>query len=181
MKQLAAVRALHQHDLHGRYVFATSELRRIFREDSPKTLAAGLRRLVREGVLIRASRGVYVFAFSRHRGGATLEEIAVTMRRGEYSYLSLESALSEYGIISQIPLGRITVMTTGRGGEYHTPFGVIEFTHTKRPLGAILDGMLERGSPLRIAKKETAWRDLKRVGRNTDLADKEALDEYGII
>lgn len=38
--------------------------------------------------------------------------------RGEYNYISLESALSEYGIISQIPIDRLTIMTTGRKGEY---------------------------------------------------------------
>ena len=54
------------------------------------------------------------------------------MRRGEYSYISLETMLSEYGAISQVPIDRLTVMTTGRKGEYETPFGVIEFTHTKR-------------------------------------------------
>ncbi len=33
---------------------------------------------------------------------------------GEYNYVSLESMLSEYGLISQIPIDRLTVMTTGR-------------------------------------------------------------------
>ena len=31
--------------------------------------------------------------------------------------------------------------------------------------------------PLRIATKETAWRDLKRVGRNLALVNIEELDE----
>ncbi len=41
----------------------------------------------------------------------------------------LESALSEYGVISQIPIDRLTIMTTGRKGHYKTPYGTIEFTH----------------------------------------------------
>lgn len=68
-------------------------------------------------------------------------------------------------------------MTTGRKGEYTTPYGIIEFTHTKRPVISILDGIYDAGRPLRFAKKDTALRDLKRVGRNLHLVDKNALNE----
>ena len=82
----------------------------------------------------------------------TLENVAKAMRRGEYNYVSLESALSEYGVISQIPM-RLTVMTTGRKGEVNTPFGTIEFTHTSRPIHDILDDIHDIGRPLRLAGK----------------------------
>ncbi|HGS5457581.1 TPA: hypothetical protein ACN32Y_004777 [Vibrio parahaemolyticus] len=83
-------------------------------------------------ILERVARGIYLYTLSKDRFSAnTLEIIAKTLRRGEYSYVSLESALSEYGVISQIPMDRLTVMTTGRKGEYKTRYGVIEFTHTK--------------------------------------------------
>ncbi len=114
-----------------------------------------------------------MFSLSLHKGADTLEEVAKTLRRGEYNYVSLESALSEYGIISQIPVGRITVVTTGRKGEYRTPYGIIEFTHTKRPLSEVLESMIDRQRPLRVATKEAALRDLRRVGRNTHLIDSE--------
>lgn len=42
--------------------------------------------------------------------------------------------VSESGAISLIPLDRLTVMMSGRKGHYETPYGVIEFTHTKRPV-----------------------------------------------
>ena len=100
------------------------------------------------------------------------------MRLGEYNYVSLESALSEYGVISQIPIDRLTVMTTGRSSTYKTFFGVIEYTHTKRSLTDIIQGIHQQPNrPLRVASKEVAWRDLKRVGRNTDLVNLEELDE----
>ena len=80
--------------------------------------------------------------------------------------------LSEYGVISQIPLDRLTLMTTGRKGIYQTPYGIIEFTHTKRSVSDILKNTKRiTGNPLRIALKKTAWRDLKRVGRNLDLVN----------
>ncbi len=59
---------------------------------------------------------VYPFTLSRHKGGNTIEYVAKSLRRGEYNYISLESALSKYGVISQIPIDRLTVMTTGRKG-----------------------------------------------------------------
>jgi len=78
--------------------------------------------------------------------------------------------LSEYGMISQIPIDRLTVMTTGRKGTFNTYYGVIEFTHTKQAVSDILSRIQRiEGSPLAVATRETALRDLKRVGRNIQM------------
>ena len=177
MNQAIAIERLSELDKQGRYVFALQDMAKIFPEDHGKTLQAGLNRLTKQGFLIRAIKGIYVFALSRQKGKDTLELIARTMRRGEYSYLSLESALAEYGVISQVPIDRLTVMTTGRKGEYKTPFGTIEFTHTKRSAAQIIDSIKTVGRPLRLATKEAAWRDLKRIGRNTHLVNEQAIYE----
>ena len=178
MKTTDAIRVLWDWDRRGRAVFTTSDLRTLFPERSPKTFAEGLRRLVREGFLERAARGVYRNPLSRLSNRYLIEKVAVALRRGEYSYVSLESALSEYGAISQIPM-RSTVMTTGRSGEFRTPYGVIEFTHTARSPDDILENTLVlEGRPLRIARIEAALRDLRRVGRNVDMVN---LDEYADI
>ncbi|UYM16127.1 type IV toxin-antitoxin system AbiEi family antitoxin [Endozoicomonas euniceicola] len=177
MNQSIAIKRLNELDRQGRYVFTLRDIGKVFAEDTGKTLQAGLNRLIKQGFLIRAIKGIYVFALSRQKGNDTLELIAKTMRRGEYSYLSLESALAEYGVISQIPIDRLTVMTTGRKGEYKTPFGTIEFTHTKRSAAEIINSIKSVGRPLRLATKEAAWRDLKRVGRNTHLVNEQAIDE----
>ncbi|MCF9158081.1 hypothetical protein J7919_23515, partial [Vibrio parahaemolyticus] len=66
---------------------------------------------------------------------------------------------------SQVMTDRITIMTTGRKGEFRTPYGVIEFTHTKRDDIDIINNTITSARPLRIA----TLRDLKRVGRNTHL------------
>ena len=176
MQQIAAIRELMRHERTGSPVFTKKDLAKIFREDSPHALNAGLNRLVRNKVLVRAVNGVYVNSLSPNLGADTIEHIARAMRRGHHSYVSLESALSEYGVISQIPM-RLTLMTTGRRGKYSTPFGVIEFTHTARSVLDVIDGTVDIGRPLRMATKQTAYRDLKRVGRNLDLVDHSALDE----
>jgi predicted transcriptional regulator of viral defense system len=175
MNRSTALKKFNEWDKQGRYVFTLADLNKVFAEDSPKTLQAGLNRLVKDGLLSRPVRGVYVFNFAHSRDSYTIEHIARALRRGEYNYVSLESALSEYGIISQIPIDRLTVMTTGRKGTYATPFGTIEFTHTKRQQQDILAGMVQTNRPLKIATPEYALRDLKRVGRNVHLVNEKAI------
>jgi len=149
MNRTTALKKFTEWDKQGRYVFTLADLNKIFAEDSPKTLQAGLNRLVKDGLLARPVRGIYVFNFAHSQDSYTIEHIARALRRGEYNYVSLESALSEYGIISQIPIDRLTVMTTGRKGTYATPFGTIEFTHTKRQQQDILAGMVQTNRPLK--------------------------------
>lgn len=163
-------------DRNDRSVFSVDDLREIFKERSSRTFEDGLRRLVGRGVLQRAARGIYVYAWSQRPKGYLLEEIAECKRSGEVSYVSLESALCEFGAISQIMVDRITVMTTGRSAEITTPWGVIEFTHTARPAPNIRENTVHmEGRPLRIARLEAALRDLRRVGRNLNMVD---MDEY---
>ena len=177
MDKATALKRFSDWDRQGRYVFTRGDLAKIFHEDSPRALKAGLARLVQDGLLLRPARGVYVFALAHSRDSHAIEHVARALRRGEYNYVSLESALSEYGVISQVPVGRLTVMTTGRKGVYHTPMGTIEFVHTRRKLSAILAGVVDVNRPLRLATAQAAWRDLKRVGRNTHLVDEEALTD----
>ena len=165
-------------DRRERCVYTLGDLARLFPEDAPATLQAGVERQMRAGVLKRACRGVYVYPLGRSFGADVIERVAVALRRSEYNYVSLESALSEYSIISQVPFS-LTVMTTGRGGSIRTRYGTIEFTHTERSGDSILSSTVEIGRPMRLAKPLAAVRDLRRVGRNTQLIDEEfLLEEY---
>lgn len=178
MKQIEAIRALRKMEGNGRVIFTRQHLARLFPDDEPRAFAESLGRLVRDGLLQRLSRGLYVNPYARFVHATLLEQVATFMRRGCYSYVSLESALSEFGAISQAPVDRLTVMTTGRRGTYRTPFGVIEFTHTKRSRDDILRSTRRvEGRPLRVATRQTAWRDLKRVGRNTGMVDRSMFEE----
>lgn len=177
MDQNVAIKTFSEWARAGRVVFTVGDLAKLFPADRRKTLLAALRRLVNDEVLARACRGVYVYLLAGDGGPHLIEQIAVALRRGHYSYTSLESALSEYGAISQIPIDRLTAMTTGRSGVYRTPWGIIEFTHTKRSPAEILENTRTIGRPLRMASPQAAWRDLKRVGRNTHLVDEGALTD----
>jgi len=170
MKISQAIQAMSAFDKKGKVVFTKQDLGKLFPNDKPKAFDQGLNRLVKSGVLKRACRGIYVNENAQSLDSYTIEHIAKAIRRGEYNYVSLESILSEYGLISQIPIDRLTVMTTGRKGTYKTPYGVVEFTHTKRSAPDIVEHVKKiENRPLRIATEETAVRDLKRVGRNINL------------
>jgi len=178
MKQIDAITKLNHWDRQGRYVFRKGDLAKVFGESGRK-LDGTLNRLVKAKVLQRVAHGVYLYSLSSNIGPYTLEYIARNLRRGDYTFESLESALSQYGVISQIPIDRITLMTTGRSGEYQTPFGTIEFTSTKADAESIVDNIVARdGHPLPIAKKHYAYKNLQSVGRNLDLVDKDELYDY---
>lgn len=177
MNQLQALIVLDFWDKQKRFVYTKQELKKLFSTDARKTFDEGLARLVKNNILERACRGIYIYSNAQSRDGYIIEHIAKALRQGYYNYVSLESILSEYGVISQIPIDRLTVMTTGRSGTYPTAYGVIEFIHTKRPVANIIDHIRSVDKrPLRIASKEIAWRDLKRVGRNLEMVDLKELD-----
>jgi hypothetical protein len=173
MKLTEALHMLHEQDLRGNYVYQRQDLAYIF-EEVGITLSKTLERLVGRGILERAARSVYVFSLSRHIGGYTIEDIAMALRRYDYNYLSYESALSQYGAISQVPLEVITVATTGREGRVDTPFGSVDFTHTSLCPETIIAQIIERPPhPLPIATPTLALCNQRRTGRNLDLIDKE--------
>ncbi|MGR5128819.1 type IV toxin-antitoxin system AbiEi family antitoxin [Photobacterium swingsii] len=175
MKVDAAISKLDEFDNKGFYVFHKRDLRRLFFKDTDTAFKQSVVRLVKRGILERPAKSVYVYARSKHKGYRTIEKIASVLRKYEYNYISLESALSEYGAISQIPIDRLTVMTTGRKGTFKTSYGIIEFTHTKRTAISIIDNTVKTDHPLRMATLEAAFRDLKRVGRNIDMVDRHAF------
>lgn len=161
-------------DLLGKFVFTMGDIKLWFDEESVKTIKTSLKRHVQANILQNPCRGIYLYAQAKSADSYVLEHIAKTLRRGEYNYVSLESALSEAGVISQIPLDTITIMTTGRSQIYHTTYGTIEFTHTKKTISNILSGVYSIAKrPLRVATVETALQDLKRVKRNTALIEQE--------
>ncbi len=177
MKSSEAIKMLREFDVQGRYVYRKADLRVLFDEAGSK-LDQTLRRLVHSGVLQRAAHGIYLYALSSHIGTNTIELIARNLRRGELVYESLESALSEYGLISQIPIDRLILMTTGRSGECSTPYGTIEFVHTKRSPEKLQPELIEReGHAIPIASKKLAITDLRHVRRNLDLLDEGIADD----
>jgi predicted transcriptional regulator of viral defense system len=178
MKKMELFRKLSELDKRGVYVLARRDLEKLFPEEGEKAMEKSLQRMVADDLLQRVAKGLYVNPAATSKNRWIAEEIAKALRPGSLSYVSLESILSEYGVISQIPINRMTVMTTGKSGTVETPYGTIEFTHTKRRVAEIIKRTLfAKGRPLRIATKQAAVRDLLRVGRNANMIDRRELDD----
>ncbi|RYN14600.1 hypothetical protein PG2022B_0086 [Bifidobacterium animalis subsp. animalis] len=160
----------------GLYVYRKRDLAIPFRE-SGRQLTATISSLCKAGILERVARGIYIFPYSKHIAAATLDDIAKVLRPGKLVWESLESALSQWGVISQIPLGHVTYMTTGREGEFDTRFGTIEFTHSDLKPSRIIPNLIMRKGRLPLASKRFAYENLKATGRNLHLVDHEELED----
>ncbi|HSV24122.1 MAG TPA: hypothetical protein VLJ17_13975 [Xanthobacteraceae bacterium] len=162
-------------DRRGVWAFTPATFSALLRDPEQNYLKLMMKRLADQGVLIRAARGVYVNPRARSMPQDVRGGLIRFLRPREVTYVSLESKLSEAGVISQVTTA-LTCMTTGSPGRFDTPWGAIEFTHTDRPIAlgtdvhARDDGVLE-------ATVERSARDLRRVGRNIDLIDEETLAE----
>jgi predicted transcriptional regulator of viral defense system len=138
-----------------------------------------LSRAVKAGILRRVCKGIYLYPIRDYPRGNLLFHAAALLRASEFNYISLESALSDAGLISQLPINWITLMSSGRSHIVNCgAFGNIEFVHTARKADE-LAGELTYDSTCRLWRASTnlALRDMKLTRRSMDLVDKEALRE----
>lgn len=127
------------------------------------TLRKALLRVEEKGLVERVSSNLYLNRFAK----VTLEELAMTV--GRPCYISFESALSHYSIISQEPLV-LTCATTGKPKRKSTPLGEIIFRHIteKRFWGYIESGGVLRAEPEKAFLDLLYWSSKTR-GRIPDL------------
>lgn len=171
MKSSELIKQLRHFDRqHDCWLYSLHELALIFPDEEPQQLKNSLVRQCKAGNLLKVGGGLYAWQDARSAPMYRLEHLINRLRPREQSYISLESALSMHGWISQIPLAVLTVMTTGRSYLQKTAYGLIEWTHTEQSDATILNGTV--WDPMKgclIAKPALAYRDIRRVGRNLAL------------
>ena len=127
---------------------------------------------VKKGLLRRVVKGLYESMITPPEPETAIYKIIRKLRSGVLNYISLESQLSHTGDISQIVMGRVTVMTKGRSGCFDTPYGVIELTHTKRPVDQIFPNLYyDPDIKMYRAFKKQAVADLKHSRRNLQMLE----------
>lgn len=92
--------------------------------------------LIKKGIIIRIKKGLYIFG-DRYRKHPYSRELLANLIYGP-SYISLEYALSYYGLIPE-RAEALTSVTIGRSRKFHTPVGL--FTYRKIPILAYQTGM----------------------------------------
>ena len=83
-------------------------------------------RFLRDGSIIRVKKGLYVFG-DNYRRGVICKESLANLIYGP-SYISLEYALSYYGLIPE-RVEQLTSMTPLRSNTFHTPIGSFAYVH----------------------------------------------------
>lgn len=175
MKQLE--RALESLADGEHYLFTSSDLEGAL--PGRQGLAVLLCRAGKAGVLKRVCRGVYLYPRVDYPRGRVLFHAAARLRASGFNYISLETALSDAGVISQVPINWITLMSSGRSQVMECgDFGRIEFVHTAR-LPGDLAGELTYDVECRLWRASTrlALRDMRATRRAQDLVNLEAAHE----
>lgn len=164
----------------GEGLFTLPDLRSALPNLEPATFRVLVSRVEKQGLLQRVCRGLY--RYPRTQGmepGLLLYRAAARLRADTFNYLSLESALSDAGVISQIPVNWITLMSAGRSQLIDCGrFGHIEFVHTQRRPETLMDELTyDPRCQLWRASLRLALKDMRLTRRNTDLIDENALHE----
>jgi len=161
------------------FLFSLSDLRGINPQQPRGAFKVMISRAVKNGLLKRVCRGIYLYPGVSFESGMILYHSAAKLRAGEFNYLSLETVLSDAGAISQIPMNWITIISSGRSNIIDCgAFGKIEFIHTTTlPAKLVTKVNYDFRCHLWRATVSQAVKDMKQTRRNTDLIDWKIVHE----
>jgi hypothetical protein len=156
----------------GGGIHSAQEIAFMLSERPSTTFTKWLAGCVKNGSLRRVTNGLFESTLTPPDPTTAIYKTINKLRRGVLNYVSLESQLSSTGDISQLIMGRVTVMTKGRSGTFSTPYGIIEFTHTKKAINDIAPHLyFDPSINMYVASTEQAIADLKYCRRNTHMLE----------
>lgn len=160
-------------------LFTPNDLRSLLPKHTDAAFKTLLSRAVKDGRLQRLCRGLYLYAKAKPDYTKILFNAVSKLRPLALNYLSLESALSDAGHISQVPMNRITVMSSGRSSVIDCgKWGSIEFVKTKQKPKALNTNLVyDPVIGLWRASVSQALRDMRATQRSLDLIDWNAAHE----
>lgn len=154
-------------------LFSQQDFSSVFPDMTPENLTVLLSRAVKSNILERICKGIYLCTKTDYDSSLILFKVAAKLRANNMNYVSLETVLSQSGLISQQLLGWITVMTTGRSGIIRCGrFGTVELIHTAKNFDKIMPELrLDRVTGMFWASEKLALQDMKDCKRPTDLVE----------
>lgn len=160
-------------------IFAPSDLRALVPDLSQAAFKTLLTRAVQAGHLQRLCRGLYMLEKAVPPSGRVLFHAAARLRANGFNYISLETALSAAGVISQVPMQWVSIMSSGRSNTISCGrWGSIEFVHTSQS-SADVAAQLHYDADCKLfrASVPRALRDMRATHRSMDLIDWSAVHE----
>ena len=172
MTQSELLITLDRWDNQFKWVFNIVDFYKIFSNETPQNIKVSLARHAKNGIIQQVCKGIYAnprASLSKRYVNDALAYISNFVRDKGLSYLSLETVLSDDGVISQIP-NRYTFVSKGQSAVFVTPYGILEYTHTTRPIKTLHDNCYfceHRG--FWVANTEQAINDAYAFNRSVDL------------
>ncbi len=162
-----------------RCLFTSHDLRALLPHLSNAAFKTLLSRAVKEGYLVHFCRGLYLYEPVAPTSGLLLFHAAARIRANSFNYISLETVLSDAGVISQIPINTVSIMSSGRSNIISCGrFGRIDFVHTQQSANELIEQVLyDARCKLWRAKVPLALRDMRATHRNLDLINWSIVDE----
>ena len=160
-------------------LFMLSDLRASLPELTSGAFKVVMSRAEKTGLFKRVCRGLYLYPKAGFPPGLLLFHAAARLRADTFNYMSLETVLSDAGVISQVPMNWITLMSSGRSNVIRCgEWGTIEFVHTNQKPETLKDQLeYDPRCHLWRASVAVALRDMKKARRNLDLVDWSVANE----
>ena len=157
-----------------RYLYSTADLRVLMPDLSEEAFKSLIHRLCKVGILQRLVKDIFLYSAVSINHGDILFHVASKLRDNHFNYLSLETVLSRAGMISQVPVQWISLMSSGRSYTLTVKgFGTIEFVHTKKKPSQVMKQLhYDHNLRLWVGNTELALQDMKHTHRNMELVNK---------
>jgi len=153
-------------------IFNLNDIENLFPDENRKTLKNALSRWTSRGMLARLKKGVY--EFSEPGADVNTPDLYVANRLYEPSYISLETALSFYGLIPDVA-AQVTSVTTKPTRTFKNKYGLFLYRSFQKDAFIGYGVMKYEGSKILIADREKALIDF--LYYNFRHADEPDFDE----
>lgn len=157
----------------GYGLYSIEDLRALLPDLTYGAMKSLLHRLCKNGYLKRLAKNLFYKPSVNTQGQDLLFHIAARLRENQFNYLSLETVLSRNGMISQIPMQWISLMSSGRTYTFKIKdFGTIEFIHSKKKPAQVMDELhYDQKLGLWVASSKLALEDMKHCKRDLSLIE----------
>lgn len=153
--------------------FETKELRLVLGTDFTSTTLINLKNWVNKGYLTMLRRGLYIISEAKN----AIDSMAFATKIYAPSYVSLETALSFYGIIPEAVF-TVTSVTTRKTKEFKTPVGNFSYQKIKKESFGGFETKKQDTTSFNLALPEKALVDFFYLNRNILNGEREQFSGY---